>query len=143
MRHSLYILLFGLILVGCNPFHEDRVMNYESDLIEIANFMKDYENVTLDSDSDDRFAAKMRRYDIDKIVKNYNKQNKRYSGFIEGSDSLFIFIKRSHSIIRPEKRIIYDFASKPRNFGSDTIDLAAYRIIQLSDRWYYSTEGFD
>jgi hypothetical protein len=129
--------------MSCNPFHQDRALDYETDLKEISEIMKDYSNATLDSDEDDRFAAKMRRLNIDLIVKSLEKPNIEYSGFVEGNDSLLIFIKKSHSILKPEKRIIYDFASSPRNFGSDTITGAAYEIKQLSDRWYFSTVDFN
>jgi hypothetical protein len=80
---------------------------------------------------------------LDYIVKNSNKKNNRYSGFIEESDSLLILIKKSSSIFQLEKRIIYDFARVPREFGSDTIIGASYKIIQLNDRWYFSTVGLD
>lgn len=129
--------------MSCNPFHQDRVLNYDSELIEIVIFMEDYGNVILDADEDDRFAAEMRKLDIDLILKNLDKQNKEYSGFREGNDSLIIFVKKSHSIIRPEKRIIYDFAKEPRNFGSENITNASYEITQINNRWYYSEVGFD
>jgi DNA-binding transcriptional LysR family regulator len=118
-------------------------MDYETDLKEISDIMKDYSNVTLDADEDDRFAADMRRLNIDLIVKSLDKPNNEYSGFMEGNDSLLIFIRKSHSILKAEKRIIYDFASRPRNFGGDSITNAAYERMQLNDRWYFSTVGFD
>ena len=117
-------------------------MNYETDLKEISDIMKDYSNVTLDADEDDRFAADMRRLNIDLIVKSLDKPNNEYSGFVEGNDSLLIYIK-SYSMLKPEKRIIYDFASSPRNFGNDTITNASYERKQLNDRWYFSSVEFD
>ncbi len=129
--------------MSCNPFHQDRVLDYESDLKEISEIMNDYSNVTLDSDADEKFGADMRRLNIDLIVKSLDEPNNEYSGFTEGNDSLLIFIKKSHSILEPEKRIIYDFASSPRNFGNETITGAAYERKQLNDRWYFSTVGFD
>ncbi|WP_088656108.1 hypothetical protein [Geofilum rhodophaeum] len=142
MRYCIYIT-FSLILISCNPFHQDRVLDYESDFKEISEIMKDYSNVTLDSDEDDRFAVDMRRLNIDLIVKSLDKPNNEYTGFVEGNDSLLIFIKKSYSILKPEKRIIYDFASSPRNFGNDTITNASYERKQLNDRWYFSSVGFD
>lgn len=129
--------------MGCNPFHADRVLKNESELIEICQFMEEYDNVTLEIESDDRLTDKMRKLDIDYVVKNNNKKNFTYSGFVEESDSLMIFIKRSSSILSSEKRIIYDFARIPRKFGNETIEGASYKRTQLNDRWYYTTEGFD
>ena len=68
MKHCIYIL-FGLIFTGCNPFHADKILKNESELIEIFDFMKEYDNVTLEIESDDRLADKMRRLDIDYVVK--------------------------------------------------------------------------
>ena len=142
MKYCKYILL-SLILTSCSPFSYDRVLRNESVLIEIFQFMKGYDNVSLDVESDDRLADKMRKLNIDFIIKNSEKKNNRYCGFVEESDSLLILIKKSSSIFQTEKRIIYDFAQTPREFGSDTISNASYIITQLSDRWYFSTVGFD
>lgn len=142
MRHCKYIL-FGLILISCNPFHANRVLKNESELIEIFHFMEEYNSVTLEVESDDRLADKMRKLDIDYVIKNNSKINIRYSGFAEESDSLMIFIKRSSSILISEKRIIYDFARVPRKFGNETIEGASYKRTQLNDRWYFTTVGFD
>jgi len=130
-------------LISCNPFHGNRVLKNESELIEIFHFMEEYNSVTLEVESDDRLADRMRKLDIDYVIKNSDKKNIRYTGFIEESDSLMIFIKRSSSIITPEKRIIYDFARIPRKFGNDTINGASYKRTQLNDRWYFTTVGFD
>ena len=130
-------------MISCNPFHADRVLKNESELIGIFQFMEEYDNVTLEIESDDRLANKMRKLDIDYVVKNADKKNIRFSGFIEESDSLLILIKKSYFFSTPEKRIIYDFASIPRNFGSDKIKGAAYKIEQIDERWYFTTVGFD
>ncbi len=130
-------------MISCNPFHGNRVLKNESELIEIFHFMEEYNSVTLEVESDDRLADRMRKLDIDYVIKNSDKKNIRYTGFIEESDSLMIFIKRSSSIITPEKRIIYDFARIPRKFGNDTINGASYKRTQLNDRWYFTTVGFD
>ncbi len=142
MRHCKYIL-FGLILISCNPFHTDRVLKNESELIGIFQFMEKYGNVTLEIESDDRLANKMRKLNIDYVVKNADKKNVRFSGFIEESDSLLILIKKSYFLSTTEKRIIYDFASIPRDFGSDKITGAAYKIEQIDERWYFTTVRFD
>jgi hypothetical protein len=133
----------ALFVVGCSPFHPDRVMSYERDFDEIIEFMEDYETVILDSDEDDRFSEDMRNLGIDYIYKNQGTKNRDLAGFVEESDSLIIFVSKSQSIFQNEKRIIYDFAKRPRNFGSEKLDLAAYEIKQLNDRWYFSTIGFD
>ena len=56
---------------------------------------------------------------------------------------LIIFIKKSRNIANSEKRILFDTAKKPRNYGNDTIIGASYKLIQINDRWYFSTIGFD
>ena len=113
-------LLVIVLIVGCNPFDSDRVTNFESELTEIIDFMEEYGNAVLDADEDDRFAAEMRSMGIHYIVKNQTR-NRDFSGFIEESDSLIIFIRKSQNLFQPERRIIYDFATNPRNFGNDKI----------------------
>lgn len=142
MKYCIYILI-ALILTSCNPFQEDRVMNYNSELMDIFKIMQEYNNVTLEIDSDDRLAEKMQDLGIDYIVKNADRKNIHYSGFTEENDSLLIFIKKSQNLLTPEKRIIYDFSKTPRNFGNDTIENASYMIKQINERWYFSTIGFD
>ena len=142
MKKRIPYLLAFIFFVGCNPFDSDRVLNYEPELTEIIDFMKDYGNVVLDADEDDRFAAKMRSMGIHSIVRNQTR-NKDFSGFIEENDSLIIFIRNSRNLFQPERRIIYDFATNPRNFGNDKIPNASYEIEQLNSRWYFSTTGFD
>ncbi|MEO9802537.1 MAG: hypothetical protein ABJF04_04780 [Reichenbachiella sp.] len=104
--------------------------------------MADYGNVVLDANEDDRIAAEMRSMGIHYIVKNQTR-NEDFSGFIEESDSLIIFIKKSQNLFQSERRIIYDFATKPRNFGNNETPNASYKIEQLNSRWYFSTTGFD
>ncbi len=142
MKYCRYILI-ALILKCCNPFQEDRVMNYNSELMDIFKIMQEYNNVTLEIDSDDRLAEKMQDLGIDYIVKNADRKNIHYSGFTEENDSLLIFIKNSQNILTSEKRIIYDFSTEPRNFGNDTIVNGSYKIIQINDRWYFSIVAFD
>ncbi len=142
MKYCKYIII-SLILISCNPFREDRIMNYNSELMYIFKIMQEYKNVTLEYDSDDRLSEKMQDLDIEYIVKNADRKNMHYSGFTEGNDSLLIFIKKSQNLLTPEKRIIYDFSKTPRNFGNDTIENASYMIKQINDRWYFSTVGFD
>ncbi len=142
MKYCRYILI-ALILISCNPFQKDRVMNYNSELMDIFKIMQEYNNVTLEIDSDDRLAEKMQDLGIDYIVKNTDRKNIHYSGFTEENDSLLIFIKKSQNLLVSEKRIIYDFSKKPRNFGNDTIVNASYKIIQINNRWYFSIVAFD
>lgn len=112
--------------------------------MDLTSKLEKYENGTYSRDEIDEFIIEdVRDLDIDLIVKNSGKKNPNYSGFIEESDSLIIFIKNSNSMLDIEKRIIYDFNEIPRNFGNDTISGASYRIIQLDKRWYYSEIGFD
>lgn len=141
---KIVLILFSILLISCNPFHENRVLEYENELMDLTSKLEKYENGTYSRDEIDEFIIEnVRDLDIDFIVKNSGKKNPNYSGFIEESDSLIIFIKKSDSMLDNEKRIIYDFNVIPRNFGNDTITGANYRIIQLNNRWYYSEEGFD
>lgn len=126
------------------PFNENRVLAYKSDFNDLVSKIESYDNGSYDRDEIDEFIiGDVRDLDIDLIVKNSENKNPRYSGFIEENDSLIIFVNRSGSIIKTEKRIIYDFKKNPRNFGSASIIGASYRIVQLDERWYYSEIGFD
>jgi len=132
-----------LLLVSCTPFDEDRVLKQQKKLLSIVDLLADDGNVQIVVDSDEKLTPIMSRTGIDHLYKNLGHKNMRFSGFPEASDSLIIFIKSSRSFFRPQKRIIYDFADKPRNFGSKDITGASYSIVQLDERWYYVTEGFD
>jgi hypothetical protein len=133
-----------MLLISCNPFHENRVLKYQNELNDLVKKLEKYENGSYSSDDIDEFIiANIRELDIDRVIKNNGKKNPSYSGFIEENDSLILFIKRSNSLFDSEKRIIYDFNVVPRNFGNDSITGASYRIVQLDKRWYYSEEGFD
>ena len=134
-------MLIGLILSSCNPFHKDRVLRYASELKEIADIVDGHHYDVVWFDSDD--ISEMIKLDIDVIIKNTDKINPRFIGFTEENDSLLIFVKESNSFFKSQKRIIYDFAKKPRNFGNEIIPNASYEINQLNERWYFSTEGFD
>jgi hypothetical protein len=141
---KIILILFLTFLISCNPYHENRVLEHENELLNLISKLEKYENGTYGRDEIDEFIIEdVRDLDIDFIVKNSGKKNPNYSGFIEESDSLIIFIKKSNSILENEKRIIYDFNEIPRNFGNDTILGASYRIVQLDERWYYSEIGFD
>jgi hypothetical protein len=138
------IIMLTVILVSCNPFDENRVLDYKDDLIELVTQIEHYDNGSYGRDETDEFViGDIRRLDIDIIVKNIGKVNPRFSGFVEESDSLIIFINKSNNILDFERRIIFDFNKNPRNFGNDSISGAAYRIVQLDERWYYSEIGFD
>ena len=145
MKRKLKIVLisFSILLISCNPYHENRVLEHENELLNLISKLVKYENGTYSRDEIDEFIIEdVRDLDIDFIVKNSGKKNPNYSGFIEENDSLIIFIRKSNSIFDDEKRIIYDFNKIPRNFGNDTITLANYRLIQLKNRWYYSEVRF-
>lgn len=143
MKKNILIILC-IFFISCNPFDENKILKYETDLQDLISKLEKYENGTFSRDEIDEFIIEdVRDLDIDLIVKNSGKKNPNYSGFIEENDSLIIFIKKSNNIFDNEKRIIYDFNKTPRNFGNQTIRLANYRLIQLKNRWYYSEEGFD
>jgi len=138
------LVILAIIFISCNPFHENRVMNYKTELIDLTSKMDKYENGIYDRDGIDEFIIEdVRDLDIDLIVKNIGKKNPGYSGFVEENDSLIIFVKRSGGLIETEKRIIFDFNKKPRNFGNNNIIGASYKIVQWDERWYYSELGFD
>jgi hypothetical protein len=141
---TIIFTLFSFLFISCNPFDEKRVLNYSDELNELVLELEEYENGTYDRDEIDEFIIeKVRNLDINNVVINKGNKNRYYSGFIEENDSLIIFIKNSNNMFDNENRIIYDFNPVPRNFGSDNIELAAYKIVQLNDRWYYSEVGFD
>jgi len=141
---KLILVILAITLTSCNPFDEKRVLDYKTELNDLTSKIDKYDNGTYDRDEIDEFIiGNVRDLDIDLIVKNSGKKNPNYSGFVEENDSLIIFIKRAENIIGEEKRIIYDFNKKPRNFGNDEIIGASYRIVQLDERLYYSEIGFD
>ena len=143
MKELIFVIL-AIVFISCNPFDEKRVLDYKAELTELTSKIDNYDNGTYDIDNiDELIIGDVRDLDIDLIVKNIGKKNPSYSGFVEENDSLIIFIKRSGSIIEDEKRIIYDFNKTPRDYGSDEIIGASYRIVQLNERWYYSAIGFD
>lgn len=143
MKKTVLIIL-SVILISCNPFNENRVLEYKGELNDLVSNIEKYDNGTYDRDDIDEFIiGDIRDLDIDFFVKNSGKKNMSYSGFVEENDSLIIFVNRSGSIFHTEKRIIYDFNKKSRNFGNETIIGASYRIVQLNERWYYSEIGFD
>ena len=141
---KLILIILGIASTSCNPFDEKRVLDYKAELTDLTSKIEDYDNGIFDRDSMDEFIIEeIRDSDVDLIIKNVGQKNSSYSGFVEENDSLIIFVNRSGSIFKTEKRIIYDFNKNPRNFGNDTIIGASYRIIQLDERWYYSEIGFD
>ncbi len=139
-QQKMLVILIGLTLISCDPFHEDRVLNYMPELNNIVNEVQ-REHIDISwFDSDD--IPEITSLDVDIIVRNDNR-NREYLGFVEENDSLIILVQKAGSILDAEKRIIYDFAKIPRNFGSEKIAQASYNIVQLNERWYFSTEGFD
>lgn len=141
---KLILVIFAVVFISCNPFDEKRVLDYKTELTYLISKINKYDNGIYDRDEMDEFIiGDIRDLDIDLIVKNSGKKNPNYTGFVEENDSLIIFVKISGSINQTEKRIIYDFNKRPRNFGNDTIIGASYKIIQLDERWYYSELGFE
>lgn len=138
------ILILLLLFISCSPFDENKVLNYKVDLYNLVSKFEKYENGSYDRDEIDEFTiGNICSMDIDLVVKNYGNKNSSYSGFTEENDSLIIFINKSKNVLDFERRIIYDFNKKPRNFGNNKIIEASYKITQLDERWYYSEIGFD
>ena len=101
------------MLISCNPFDEDNVLDYKNELIELVSKFDRYDSGIYDLDSIDEFEIEeVRTLDIDEVVKNIGIRNPTYAGFIEENDSLIIFIRNSGSLLDVEKRIIYDFSKK-------------------------------
>lgn len=143
MKNLIFIIL-AIVFISCNPFDENRVLDYKMELTELTSKIDNYDSGNYDRYEIDEFIIEdVRDLDIDLIVKNSGNKNPSYSGFVEENDSLIIFVNRSGSIFKTERRIIYDFNKKPRNFGNDNIIGASYKIVQLDARWYYSELGFD
>lgn len=143
MKKTHLFILF-LAFISCNPFNENKVLKYKDDLINLVSNFEKYNDGVYDRDEIDEFTIRdINKLNIDLVVKNGNKKNPNYSGFIEENDSLIIFIKKANNIFDTEKRIIYDSHETPKNFGNNNITGASYKLIQLDERWYYSEIGFD
>lgn len=141
---KIIIIFLSLTFISCNPFNENKVLKYEDNLNYLVSKFEKYNDGIYDRDDIDEFIiGDINRLEIDLVVKNGNKKNPSYSGFIEENDSLIIFIKKANNMFDKEKRIIYDSHKTPRNFKNEHITGASYKIIQLEERWYYSEEGFD
>ena len=54
-----------------------------------------------------------------------------------------IFVEKGTLFGRNAKFYLYDFSAKPRNIGSQVIQNASYKRIQVSERWYIEEYGFD
>jgi NhaP-type Na+/H+ and K+/H+ antiporter len=141
-KTALFLLL--LTFISCSPFSENRVLKHKKDLNNLVTKFEKYNDGVYDRDEFDEFIIRdINKLNIDLVVKNGNKKNPNYSGFIEENDSLIIFIKKANNIFNTEKRIIYDSHETPKNFGNNNITGASYKLIQLDERWYYSEIGFD
>ena len=139
---SFFMLL--MFLTSCGPFHEERIVNYKKEIEDLVYSLKGYEQGSYDRDSMDEFDIKDIRYlGIDRIVINKASLNKSFSGFVEENDSLIILISRADHMFDREKRIIYDFKTSPRMFGSEVIKGASYKVSQINDRLYYAESSFD
>lgn len=137
-------ILFYLTFISCNPFNENKVLKYKDNLNKLVSKFEKYNIGSYDRDDIDEFIIEdIDRLNIDLVVKNGNKKNPNYSGFIEENDSLIIFINKANNIFDTERRIIYDCSKKSRNFGDNEITGASYKITQIDERWYYSEIGFD
>ena len=144
MMKKLILTLLITVLASCSPFNKDRALDYEKELNAIIIEIEDYNTGTYDRDEIDEYLIQhVRKMDIDLIVKNDRNTNPYYSGFVEEKDSLIILIHRAQTLFEKEKRLLYDYSKKPRNYGNDKIVGASYSIFQLNDRWYYSEVGFD
>lgn len=138
-----YPLIFGLfIFCSCNSFNENNALEYRSELLNAVKELESYDMLWLDRDDMHSYITEdLSELSVHYIVKNLNTRNLNFSGFIEENDSLVIFINSSDYIGDPERRIIYDFSKNPRNFESETIIGASYKLVQLDERWYYSEVG--
>ena len=138
------LIISAFFLVSCNPFGENKVLDYENQLNKLVIKLKKYDCGTYSEDDIDEFEIdNFRELDIDLAIINCKNKNSDYSGFFEENDSLIILIKKSDNIMDTEKRIIYDFRKKPRDFESKKIPGASYKITKLNKRWYFSETGFD
>ncbi|MDW7692721.1 hypothetical protein R9C00_11700 [Flammeovirgaceae bacterium SG7u.111] len=92
----------------------------------------------VESEDKNEIAKLLKMYSIDELnivlVDTLNKV---------GYDSVAIFSKKSGFLWTAHKNIVYDFATYPRNFGDEDYPTASQRKLQISDRWYYETIGFD
>ncbi len=144
MRKQSSIIITFLFLVSCNSFKEHRIVNRLDEYSKLITKLEKYGEGSYDRDDIDEFEIDdVRNLNIDYVIKNIENKNQSYSGFVEENDSLIILIEKSFWIAGKEKRLIHDYAKKPRNFGSEDIIGASYKIAQLNERFYYSEIGFD
>lgn len=134
----IFSLLTATVLFSCDPFHPGRAEEKQDVLIEIYNLALADTLVTVHRDDTVKAAGLLRKCGIMRMKIDYGQ-----SESIIGADSLVTFVKNPANIFVPEKRILYDFASTPRNFGSERLINASYERVQINDRWYFETEGFD
>ncbi|MBC8883929.1 hypothetical protein H9X57_12925 [Flavobacterium piscinae] len=72
---KIVLILFSILLISCNPFHENRVLEHENELLLLISKLEKYENGTFSSDEIDEFIIEnVRDLDIDFIVKNSGKK---------------------------------------------------------------------
>ena len=141
---KILVLLIIFLNISCDRLDENTIIEKREPLNELVTKLKEYRTGTYDRDDIDEFLIDdVRELNIDLVIKNGSDINFEYSGFVEENDSLIILVNKAGSILKEEKRIIYDYKTKPRNFGNDTITGASYIIKQFDDRWYYSEIGFD
>ena len=138
------VIITLLFLISCNSYEEHRIVNRLDKYSKLITKLEKYGEGSYDRDDIDEFEIDdVRNLDIDYVIKNIENKNQTYSGFIEENDSLIILIDKSFWIAGKEKRLIYDYTKKPRNFGSENIIGASYKITQLNERFYFSEIGFD
>lgn len=139
MKYNLIILLLtATLLFSCDPFHPGRVEEKQDVLIEIYNLALADSLIIVNRDDTVNAAGLLRKYGITRMKIEYGQ-----SESIIGADSIVTFVKTSSNIFVPEKRILYDIAYKPRNFRSEKLVNASYERVQINDRWYFESEGFD
>ena len=72
------------MLISCNPFNENKALEYESELDDLVKKLEKYENGIYDRDEIDEFIiADIRDLDVDYVIINKGNKNPDYSGFIE------------------------------------------------------------
>jgi len=75
LYEKIIFTVLALVLISCNPFKEERLLDYKAELIELIYKIKKYPHGTYDRDEIDAFIIdNVRDLDIDLIVKNIGKK---------------------------------------------------------------------
>jgi len=141
MRTYFIIILIVLLSSCSSPFEEDNVLKYESELLELIEQLNS--STPLGDEWDEDVPSKLDNLGIDEFKRNLTSKEPRFPSDIENKDSIYVFMKKDPETDYPIKKIIYDYALSPRNFGNIVVKDRMYTLVQVDERWYFATEGYE